>query len=273
MKTAWIFPGGSARAVYTAGALYALSNMNIKKPDIIIAASGSAPTSICYITGQYDIITKVWLESLSTRKFVSFLRFWKIVNTDYLVDDVLKKRNPLDMEKVMDSDILAYFPLTNGRTGVIKYFSNKMKVDLWEVVKASVSIPILTNLFSIKGNPVNGKFFSDSSPASRFHLHVKKAVEEGMERIIVFDNWHPDDNPTNYFFSKLFAYMRNSEFRKNQLRYIKQVEDFSIPSNIEFIKIEPRIRLGMSRFEIDNENARKIFKRGYDDTFNNKNLC
>ena len=90
MKTAWIFPGDLARAVYTAGALYALSNMNIRKPDMIIAASGSAPTSICYITGQYNIITKVWLEYLSTKKFVNFLRFWKIVSADYLVDDVLK---------------------------------------------------------------------------------------------------------------------------------------------------------------------------------------
>ena len=272
MKTAWIFPGGSARAVYTAGALYALSNMNIRKPDMIIAASGSAPTSICYITGQYEIIPKVWLESLSTRKFVNFLRFWKVVSADYLVDDVLKKENSLDMEKATNSNIIAYFPLTDSETGEIKYFSNKEKINLWEVVKASVSVPIFTNLFSVKGNLVNGRFFSDSSPASRFQLHVKKAIEEGMERIIVFDNWHTNDNPTTYFFSKLFAYMRNSKFRKNQLSYIKQVENFSIPKNVEFIKIEPKEKLGMSRFEINNENARKIFKRGYDDTLNNRKL-
>ena len=72
MKTAWIFPGGSASAVYTAGALYALSKMDLPKPDMIIAASGSAPTSVCYVTGQPEIIPKVWLESLSTRKFVNF---------------------------------------------------------------------------------------------------------------------------------------------------------------------------------------------------------
>lgn len=272
MKTAWIFPGGSARAVYTAGALCALSNMSIKKPDMIIAASGSAPTSICYITGQYEIIPTVWLKYLSTRKFVNFLRFWKIVSADYLVDDVLKKENPLDMKKATESNIVSYFPITDSQTGEVKYFSNKEKVDLWQVVKASVSVPIFTNLFSVKGELVNGRFFSDSSPSSRFQLHVKKAIDEGMERIIVFDNWHPDDNPTTYFFSKFFAYMRNAKFRKNQMNYFKQIENFSIPKNIEFIKIEPKEKLGMSRFEIDNENARKIFKRGYDDTLNNGKL-
>lgn len=272
MKTAWIFPGGSARLAYTAGALYALCSMDITEPDIIIAASGSVPTSICYITGQYEIIPKVWLEFLSTKKLVNFLRFWKVVDVDYLVDVVLKEKNPLDMKKAANSDIMAYFPLTNAITGKIEYFSNKANVDLWEVVKASVSVPIWTNLFSVKGNPVSGKFFSDSSPAGRFQLHVKKAMEEGMERIIVFDNWHQDDNPTTYFFSKFFACTRNPEFRKNQLNYIKQVENFSLPGNVEFIKIEPQVKLGMSRFEIDNENARKIFKRGYDDTFNNQKL-
>jgi len=272
MKTAWIFPGGSARAVYTAGVLYALSKMDVEKPDMIIAASGSAPTSICYITGQYEIIPTVWLKYLSTRKFVNFLRFWEIVSADYLVDDVLKKKNPLDMEKATNSNITSYFPLTDSETGEIKYFSNKENVNLWEVIKASVSVPIFTNLFSVKGELVNDRFFSDSSPASRFQLHVKKAIEEKMERIIVFDNWHPEDNPTTYFFSKFFAYMRNSKFRKNQMNYFKQVENFSIPKNVEYIKIEPKEKLGMSRFEINNENARKIFKRGYEDTLQNEDL-
>ncbi|MBI2064549.1 MAG: hypothetical protein HYT62_00665 [Candidatus Yanofskybacteria bacterium] len=272
MKTAWIFPGGSARAVYTAGALYALCNMNIKEPDMIIAASGSAPTSICYVTGQHEIILKVWLESLSTRKFVSLWRFWKILDIDYLVDDVLKGKNPLDMERMTRSDIVVYFPLTNSRTGKIEYFSNRAGVNMWEILRASISVPIFTNLFSVRGSLVGDKFFSDSSPASRFQLHVKKAISEGATRIVVFDNWHNDDNPTTYFISKAFACLHGPEFRRNQLSYINEVENFSIPNNVEFIKIEPKLKLGMSRLEIDNANARRIFKRGYDDTLNNDKL-
>lgn len=272
MKTAWIFPGGSARVAYTAGALYALSKMNTKKPAMIIAASGSVPTSVYYITAQYEIIPTVWLGYLSTKKFVNFLRFWKVVNIDYLVDFVLKKKNPLNVEKIVGSEIITYFPLTDAITGKIEYFSNKTKMDLWEVIKASVSVPIWTNLFSVKGCAVGGRFFCDSSPAARFQLHVKRAIEEGIDRIIVFDNWHSDDNPTTYFFSKFFAYMRNSEFRKNQLSYIKEIESFSIPDNVEFIKIEPQVKLGVSRFEINNTNIRQIFERGYDDTFAKQKL-
>lgn len=272
MKTAWIFPGGSARAVYTAGALSAVCDMNLPRPDMIIAASGSAPTSVCYLTHQYDIIPKVWLESLSTRRFVNPWRFWKIVNIDYLIDIVLKQRNQLDMDKLAHSDIVLHIPLTDSKTGKIEYISNKTELDMWEVLRASVSVPIYTNLFSVKGNCVGGKFYSDSSPAARFQLHVKKAIAEGATKIVVFDNWHPDDNPTTYFVSKVFASLRNSVFRRNQLGYISEVESFTIPEHIKFIKIQPKEKLEMSRLEIDNANARKIFKRGYEDTYSNKKL-
>jgi len=200
MKTAWIFPGGAARSVYTAGAIYALGKIKVVPPDIIIAASGSAPTIVCYITGQYETIPKVWLESLSTKKFVNFFRLWKIVNIDYLIDVVIRKNNPLDIEKLQTSGIEVYFPLTSSATGEIVYFSNKTELDIWEVLKASVSGPIVSNLFSLKGTKVGSEYFCDSTSASRFELHVQKAINEGATNIVVFDNWHRDDNPTNYFF-------------------------------------------------------------------------
>lgn len=272
MKTAWIFPGGSARSVYTAGAIYALCKMNIPRPDMIIAASGSAPTILCYVTGQYEIIKRVWLESLSTRKFVNFLRFWKIVDIDYLIDIVLKKENPLDFKKMRESDIEIYFPLANSRTGKIEYVSSRTQEDMWEVLRATVSVPVLTNLFSFKGKFIEGKFLSDSVPTSRYQLHIQKAIEEGAERVIVFDNWHPRDTLSTYFFSKLFACLRNSQFRENQLRYIKEIRAFVNPTNIDFIKISPREKLSMGRYEINNGTARKIFQRGYDDTLNSDKL-
>ena len=271
-KTAWIFPGGSARGVYTAGALYALCEMDIQKPDIIIGCSGSAPTCLCYVTGQKEILKKVWLESLSTKEFVNILRFWKVIDIDYLIDIVIRKNNTPDMEKVVKSPITIYFPLTNPMTGKLEYLSNKMGLDIWEIIKASVSVPIWTNLISVMGIQVNGQFYTDSSPGSRFQLHVKKAIEVGAERVVVFDNWHLDDNPTGFLFTKLFAYMRNSRYRTNQLSYFEEMENFYIPANVEFIRLAPIKKLNMSRLENDNLNARKIFKQGFEDTLNSEPL-
>ncbi len=99
------------------------------------------------------------------------------------------------------------------------------------------------------GIQVNGQFYTDSSPGSRFQLHVKKAIEVGAERVVVFDNWHLDDNPTGFLFTKLFAYMRNSRYRTNQLSYFEEMENFNIPENVEFIRLAPIKKLNMSRLE------------------------
>ena len=272
MKTAWIFPGGSARAVYTAGSLYALCNMEIPKPDIIIGGSGSAGTCLCYVSGQKEIIKNVWCNCLSTKKFLSFRRFWKILNVDYLVDTVLKKDNPLDMGSIKNSSILVYLPITDSQTGEIEYASNKAELDLYEVVRAAVSVPIWTNLFSVKGNFVNNKFYSDSPPAARYQLHVNKAIKEGATRIIIFDSWHPDDNPTAFLYAKIYAYFRNREYKNRQLAYLKEIETFQEPHGVELVHLYPLKKLGMTRFEIDNANARKIFSQGYEETLHSPEL-
>jgi len=74
------------------------------------------------------------------------------------------------------------------------------------------------------------------------------------------------------FFGKFFTYLRNKVFRKNQLTYIKEIKSFKVSDGVKFIKIEPRQKLGMGRFEINNQNARRVFQLGFDDTNSNKNL-
>jgi predicted patatin/cPLA2 family phospholipase len=272
MKTAWIFPGGSARAVYTAGVIYALCDMDIPRPDIIIGCSGSAPTSLCYVSGQKDIIKNVWCNSLSTTKFVSFLRFWKIVDIDYLIDFVLKKNNPLNLESIRNSKIDMYFPLTDSHTGELEYFSSRTTLDIWEVMRACVSVPLATNLFSVLGNKLNNKYYSDSIATTRFQVHVKKAINEGAERVIVFDNWHPEDNKANYLTTRIFVSLRNKIFKRNQYNYLAEIHNFKVPTNVSFALIQPQYKLGMSHWEINNDNANKIFNRGYEETIHNNKL-
>lgn len=272
MKTAWIFPGGSARAVYTAGVVSALSDMKIPKPDVIIGASGSAGTCLYYVAEQKEYIEKAWCSSLSTKKFLSFWRFWRVLNINYLVDTVMKKDNPLDLDKISKSAILLYIPVTDSKTGKVEYFSNKMGLDVYELMRATVHVPIWANLFSVRGNQIKNGFYCDSPPSSRFQLHVQKALDVGAKRIIVFDSWHPHDNPTGFLFTKLFTYLKNKDYMKRQLSYFKEIENFSPPINVEYLYVCPTEKLAMTRFEIDNDYARKIFKRGYSDTLKNEKL-
>lgn len=271
-KTAWILAGGAARTVYTAGSLYALCQMDIPKPDILIACSGSAATSLCYVTGQHETIKNVWCRSLSTKKFVNFFRFWKVINIDYLIDVVLKKNNPLDMNKVRASSIKIFFPLTNSDTGEVEYYTNKSNFDLWEILRAAKSVPYFTKLFHPKGVKLGKTYYSDSIASTRFQIHVKKAVELGAIKILILDSWHSGDQPTRMLFSRLLAYMRNKRFRKTQSGYIFKIRNHSAPAGISMMYILPKEKLNMSPWEIDNKNANEVFERGYKDIIKDQAL-
>lgn len=271
-KVAWILPGGAARTVYTAGVLFALGTKKFPRPDMIIACSGSAGTSLCYVAEQYDLIKNIWCNGLFTKKFINYWRFWKMIDIDYLIDTLMKKHNPIDMDKVKKSPIEVLIPLTNSQTGKITYYSSRDDVDLWEVIRAAKSVPFFTNLFSPKGNKVEGVYYSDSIATTRFSLHVEKAIREGATKIFIFDSWHEDDNPGGYFFSVVYARVKNEQFRKTQLNYIKKIKLFKLPETVPCVLLRPQQPLGMVPWSSDKKRAMAAFNRGQKDILKHKDV-
>jgi len=271
MKTAWIFPGGSARAVYTAGNIYALCEIDIPPPDIIIGCSGSAPTAMCYISGQKEVIKNVWCRSLSNTNFLNIFRFWRMLDIDYLIDTVIKQNNPLDLVKIKNSEIKFLTPITNSKTGDVEYVSNRDNLDLMEVSRATTWVPFAASLFNLRGVKINDNYYFDSGVASRFPIHVEEAIREGAERIIVFDSWHKDDNP-KHLLAKVFTYFKNKRYRQKQLKLFKEINSFRPPEIVGFHYFSPKESLHMSRWNNNNENANLVFSRGLNDIKNNREL-
>ena len=124
-KTAIIMSGGGMTCSYGAGSILALAEKyNLEKPDIVIAGSGNAGTLAYFVTRQYDFMINIWSNLLATKKFIDLGRISKIVDIDYLVDEVIKKQAPIDEEKIYSSKILYLIPATNVETGQVTFFSN-----------------------------------------------------------------------------------------------------------------------------------------------------
>ena len=122
-KTAIIMSGGGMSCSYGVGALLALvEKFNFKKPAIAIAGSGSSGTMSYFVAEQYDSIRNIWTNLLSTKKFINPFRITKIIDIDYLIDEVFKKQDALDEEKIYNSKITYLIPATNVDTGEIEYF-------------------------------------------------------------------------------------------------------------------------------------------------------
>lgn len=265
-KTAIILSGGGMRCAYSAGAMYALATeLNFKSPDILIVGSGSAGTGSFYTSKQYESIKSIWTERLSTRKFINFFRFWKIIDIDYLIDIVFKKLEPLDTKAEKESEIQYLISTTNTETGEVEYFSNKDNVDVFELMRASKSIPVFFN----KKVKINGKLHNDGPFSSSAYIKIEKAKELGADKIIVINNI--SDSKFFKLWEKLYFYLKNKTFKKNFNVY-KNLELINYKDDENIIIIEPKNKLKTGILSNKKTCLLKTFNQGFEDTIGNEKL-
>lgn len=183
-KLAIICSGGGMRCTFTAGAMVALAKeFGVTTPDIIIAASGSVGTAYYYCAQQYDALERVWTKHLATNKFISLLKFWKIINIDYLIDKVVKKIDPINLTSAKNSHTNIYIPLLNTTNGKVTYFNSHGKDNDFEIARAAMAMP----LFYGKKIIINGEIWADGALTTSITNMVQKAWGLGATHIIVFD--------------------------------------------------------------------------------------
>lgn len=250
--------GGGMRCAYTGGALSALAlKFKCTSPDIIIASSGSAAMALYYLTGQYDAIKAICVRLLSTRKFISLLRFWRIVDIDYLVDHVFKKDVPLDTRCLRKSNTHYFISLTDAKTGNIHYACREDGIDPFELLRATKAMPLLFG----KRVSINGTAYIDGEFLGTLGEMVTKAEEAGATDIIVIDN---SPGPTIYDLFKWF-------FRKIYFPRLgsKKERGANIGPRIIVIK-NKTIPAGL--LTTKNETLEKTFWLGYDDAVRSREL-
>ena len=182
-KTCIVAEGGGLRASYGVGVVKALiENFHITSVDLAIATSGSAGTLAYYIAQQFDSIVNIWMNLLSTWRFLSFrnIVFGKpLLNIDYLIDVVSKQQERLDIGILRANPTQLFIPVTNYQTGEAMYFSNYDDVDFFEVLRATKAAEISY------GRPVKiaGQDYVDG--ALSVPIGIEKAIDAGATDIIV----------------------------------------------------------------------------------------
>ncbi|MBC7836809.1 hypothetical protein H7X87_03465, partial [Acetobacteraceae bacterium] len=184
-KTAIILMGGGMRSAHGAGFLYALgTKLSLTSPHILVGSSGNAGNMLYFIAGQYDFLRRVWSGILSTPKFISFLRFYRIMDIDYLIDTVFKKILPLNIAAAQASSTEYFIPITDAKTGKTRYVGKDDSTDTFEVLRAAKAIPIIFG----KEISLQGKKYIDGEMGPTLSDHVEFALSKGAKNIIVVDN-------------------------------------------------------------------------------------
>ena len=135
------------RGVYTAGTLLGLHAMGLWKLfDNVYGTSGGAVNAGHFLSGQGEIKADTYYRYLADRRFINPYRFWKMVDIDFFVDDVLTTFRRLELELIMASATPLWVSVVdfNSSQPMILH-AQSGEYPLLQVMKAAVALPVLYN--------------------------------------------------------------------------------------------------------------------------------
>jgi predicted patatin/cPLA2 family phospholipase len=148
--------------------------------DAVYGSSAGALNGAYLLANQAAFGASVYYRDVANRRFVNFLRPRKVLDMDFVFDDVVGRRSRLDVARVRSNRTPLHVVLTDARTGEeLVHSSHEPGIDLLAALKASAAVPILY------GRPValNGSHYVDGSLVDP--LPVERAIRDGCTDILV----------------------------------------------------------------------------------------
>ncbi len=258
-KTAIVTSGGGMKCAYAAGALVTLAKkLGFTTPDIFVSASGSVGAMFYYLSGQHEDIEKIWLRYVPSPEIVRL--FPPRLRLDYVVDTILRRELPLDLETLDATKTKWFVPVTDLETGHTRYISNGTWFDPYEVMRAAKAIPFLY------GGAVHlgGKSFVDGFVNVNMASLIRKARDEGATRILCLTN-------TTHMSWLMALYVRISAFlsrpmiRQLVLDDIGRAEWDHLPGDVEILLVGPSYPLPIGTFSRIRRKVAEAYQMGVDD--------
>ncbi len=179
-RTALVVEGGGMRGSYAAGAVGRLLFDEDRRYDAVWATSSGSATSAYALAGQRDGLS-IWQDHLHGRRLVKPLRLLRgrdALDLDYLVDEVFRRRVPLDVEALHDAGVPLHVPATDVSDGSLRYFDLSRR-DPFPVLRAAMSLPGAVT----RATRIDDRRYVDGGVIDQLPVH--RAVEAGAEEITV----------------------------------------------------------------------------------------
>jgi predicted patatin/cPLA2 family phospholipase len=140
--------GGAMRGVISAGMVSGLEEIGLAGAfDAVYGSSAGAINAAYFLAGQAALGTTIYYEDINTRNFIDHwrpLRGQPIVDLAFVIDEVMTRRKPLDIARVLAAasplSVLATDVLT-GRSAVLSGFTSAQ--DLFSALRAGATMPVV----------------------------------------------------------------------------------------------------------------------------------
>lgn len=179
-KAALILEGGALRSFFTSAILDYFIEHDVEF-EYVHGVSAGTMCAMNYLSKQRTRSSRINLHFLHDKRYISVSNLWSrggVFNLDFLFSPECYAFSPFDWETYRNSQQIFEITATNCVSGQGNVFRKQPTNDQIEAIKASSSIPLLSDTRIIGGQPYLDGGVADSIP-------FKRAQELGYTKIVV----------------------------------------------------------------------------------------
>jgi predicted patatin/cPLA2 family phospholipase len=200
-RVALVVEGGAMRGVVSGGMVTGLEALGLREAfDVVYGSSAGACAGAYFLAGQARSGARLYYEAVNNRQFIDVFRGFQrraIVDLDFLFDQVLRNRLPLDFDAVQRSgvELVVLASHVDGRNGPDEHveavrFSDFEDIDdLMGALHASSRMPV------VGGAPFTyrGMRYWDAAITQPIPIHA--AFADGCTHVLVLLTLPRDTRP------------------------------------------------------------------------------
>jgi predicted patatin/cPLA2 family phospholipase len=264
-NTGLVLEGGGMRGVFTSGVLDAFMKHERYFP-YVVAVSAGACNGMSYISRQprrarysnIDLLRKYGYISLK-----SLIVKGSIFDPNLLYERFPNDILPFDYETYGQNPATFEMVTTNCQTGLAEYLTEKAdRRRAMAIVKASSSLPFVSQITNVDGRPMLDGGIVDSIP-------VQRAIDTGHAMNVVvmtrnrgYRSKESDHKVPRFIYGDYprlrVALSRRVEVYNRQLEMVERMEDWG-----EVIVIRPQRPMEVGRVCRDSEKLERLYEEGF----------
>ena len=178
--TGLILEGGGMRGAFTSGVLDCWMAKGVDFDDVYGVSAGACQ-ACSYLCRQPGRGLRVWTDYIDDPRFCSvrsLVATGDLFGAELSYDLVPRKLDPLDNAAFHRRDARFYAVVTDVSTGEPAYLRVRDMLDDVEVVRASSSLPLISNIVRIDGRGYLDGGISDSIP-------IRRSITDGHRRNVL----------------------------------------------------------------------------------------
>lgn len=261
-----ILEGGGMRGVFTCGVLDNLMDRGIRFP-YTIGVSAGACNGLSYMSEQRGRGKFSNIDLLEKYRYIGLKQLifkGNIMDFDLLFHKFPEEIIPYHYDKFAACKERFEMVTTSCRTGRACYYDEKMDpVRIIDIVKASSSLPFVSPISYVDGEPMLDGGIADSIPLLR-------ARELGFDNNLVVltrnKGYRKPQKPTTvpWFFYRKYPLLREAIRRRNtlyneQIDLVERLEDKG-----ELVVIRPQRPITVDRIERNTRKLLDLYNEGYE---------